>query len=77
MQWEGLYKAARSYLEIPQRIEVLNQRMLVISDLLDMLRQHLSTLHGEFLEWIVIILIAIEILMGIIEIFIFVKLEIK
>ena len=77
VQWEGLYKAARAYLEIPQRIEVLNQRMLVISDLLDMLRQHLSTLHGEFLEWIVIILIAIEILMGVIEIFIFVKLDIK
>lgn len=76
VQWEGLYKAARVYLEIDQRIEVLNQRMRVISDLLDMLRQHLTTLHGEFLEWIVIILIAIEILMGFIEIYIFVKLEV-
>jgi uncharacterized Rmd1/YagE family protein len=57
-----------AYLEINQRVDVLNARMGVIGDLLDMLKEHLTTSHGEFLEWIIIVLIAIEILMGLIEI---------
>lgn len=62
-----LYRAVRSYLEISQRIEVLNQRCAVLSDMLDMLRDHVNIMHGEKLEWIIIILITIEILMGIIQ----------
>ena len=38
-------------------MELLNQRVGVISDLLDMLKEHLNSTHGEYLEWIVIILI--------------------
>jgi uncharacterized Rmd1/YagE family protein len=66
---EPLYNAARGYLEIPQRVELLNQRCGVISDLLDMLKEHLNSTHGETLEWIIIILIAIEILIGLVTIF--------
>jgi uncharacterized Rmd1/YagE family protein len=40
----------------------------VISDLLDMLKEHLNSSHGEQLEWIVIILIAFEIIIGVITI---------
>lgn len=95
-----------AYLEISQRVEVLNQRTAVISDLLDMLKEHLTSLHGEekreilfmfmfisvfmfifmfmfisvfmfifmfilgeFLEWIIIFLILIEVAMGIVEIY--------
>ncbi|KAI8909081.1 hypothetical protein EDD86DRAFT_191224 [Gorgonomyces haynaldii] len=65
---EPLYKAIRGYLEIPQRVELLNQRVGVISDLLDMLKEHLNSSHGEQLEWIVIVLIAFEIIIGIITI---------
>lgn len=72
-QWEPLYKAARSYLEISQRVDVLNQRMSVISDLLDMLKEHLTSLQGEYLEWIVIILVAIEVIIGVIEIYIMIN----
>ena len=66
---EPLYSAVRGYLEISQRVELLNQRCNVISDLLDMLKEHLNSAHGETLEWIIIILIAIEILIGLVEIF--------
>jgi uncharacterized Rmd1/YagE family protein len=59
-----LYRAVRSYLEISQRIEVLNQRCAVLSDMLDMLRNHVNIMHGEKLEWTIIILITIEILIG-------------
>ncbi|CEP15832.1 hypothetical protein [Parasitella parasitica] len=63
---EPLYSAIRSYLEISQRVELLNQRVEVISDLLEMLKDHLNSSHGEYLEWIVIWLIAMEILVAVI-----------
>lgn len=59
---------AIGYLEISQRVELLNQRTSVISDLLDMLKEHLTSSHGEQLEWIVIILIFFEIVIGVITI---------
>ncbi|KAI8593263.1 hypothetical protein BDZ88DRAFT_474291 [Geranomyces variabilis] len=65
---EPLYNAIRGYLEITQRVDLLNQRVSVISDLLDMLKEHQTSSHGEQLEWIVIILIAFEIVIGIVTI---------
>ncbi|KAG0316897.1 hypothetical protein BGZ99_006619 [Dissophora globulifera] len=66
--YQPLYSAIRGYLEIGQRVELLNQRTLVISDLLDMLKEHLNSSHGEQLEWIVIVLIFFEIVIGVITI---------
>lgn len=63
-----LYKAVRAYLEISQRVEVLNDRTLVITDLLNILKDHINNSHGETLEWIVIILIVFEAFIGIAEI---------
>ncbi|KAI8996908.1 hypothetical protein BDB01DRAFT_713926 [Pilobolus umbonatus] len=63
---EPLYSAIRGYLEISQRVELLNQRVEVISDLLEMLKDHLNSSHGEQLEWIVIWLIAMEIVVAVI-----------
>ncbi|KAJ1678143.1 sporulation protein rmd1 [Spiromyces aspiralis] len=57
-----------AYLEIPQRVEIMNHRVSVIGDMLEMLRDHLNGSHGEFLEWIVIILIAVEIFLGLLTI---------
>jgi uncharacterized Rmd1/YagE family protein len=54
---QPLYQAIRGYLEISQRVELLNQRVAVISDLLSMLKEHLNSTHNEQLEWIVIALI--------------------
>lgn len=65
---EPLYAAARTYLEITQRVDLVNQRVAVLSDLLEMLKDHLNSMHGEYLEWIIIWLIAIEILIGVITI---------
>ncbi|KAJ2708342.1 sporulation protein rmd1 [Coemansia sp. D1744] len=65
---QPLYMAIREYLEIPQRVEIMNHRVSVISDLLDMLNGHLNGMHGEFLEWIVIILIGVEIVIGVVTI---------
>ncbi|KAI9359299.1 hypothetical protein DFJ73DRAFT_903768, partial [Zopfochytrium polystomum] len=65
---EPLYVAIRGYLEISQRVDVLNQRVGVISDLLAMLKDNLTSTHGEQLEWIVIFLISFEIVIGLITI---------
>lgn len=63
-----LYQTVRRYLEISQRVDLLNQRCTVISDMLDLLRDHANSMHAEYLEWIIIVLITIEILLGLIEI---------
>ncbi|TGZ80946.1 DUF155-domain-containing protein [Ascodesmis nigricans] len=67
-QLEPVYVAARSYLEINQRLSLLNQRLDVIGDLLQMLKEQMSHSQGEHLEWIVIVLIAAEILVAVINI---------
>ncbi|KAJ3220217.1 hypothetical protein HK099_004434 [Clydaea vesicula] len=62
---QPLYNAIRKYLEITQRVELLNQRVSVISDLLEMLKENLNSTHGENLEWIVIVLVFMEIVLGV------------
>ncbi|KAF8999908.1 DUF155-domain-containing protein [Hymenopellis radicata] len=58
---QPLYDAARSYLEIPQRINLLNTRVEVLQDMLQLLKESVSSRHAERLEQVVIVLIAIEI----------------
>lgn len=65
---EPIYQATRGYLEITQRVQLLNQRLEVISDLLQMLKEQMGYAHGEYLEFIVIVLIAAEILVAIVNI---------
>ncbi|WWC72791.1 uncharacterized protein I206_106755 [Kwoniella pini CBS 10737] len=65
---EPLYGAARSYLEIGQRVDSLNARVDVLQDMLKLLKESVNSSHGERLEGIVIILIGIEIVLGIITI---------
>lgn len=62
---EPIYQATRGYLEITQRAQLLNQRLEVISDLLQMLKEQMGYAHGEYLEFIVIVLIAVEVLVAI------------
>ncbi|KAG8686112.1 hypothetical protein FRC08_012741, partial [Ceratobasidium sp. 394] len=63
-----MYEAARSYLELPQRIDLLNARVEVLQDMLKLLKESVTSRHGERLEQIVIVLIGIEILLGVITI---------
>ncbi|KAI0127573.1 hypothetical protein BJ170DRAFT_683407 [Xylariales sp. AK1849] len=65
---EPVYQAVRSYLEMDQRVGLLTERLDVIADLLAVLKDQLSHGHGEMLEWIVIILIAAEILVAAVNI---------
>lgn len=64
-----LYDAIFEYLEISDRVEILNARFEILEAMLDMLRDHQQNEHSSFLEWIVIILIVIEVIIGLVEIF--------
>lgn len=65
---EPVYQAVRSYLEMDQRVGLLTERLDVVADLLAVLKDQLSHGHGEKLEWIVIVLIAAEILVAAVNI---------
>lgn len=65
---EPIYQATRGYLEINQRVSLLNTRLEVISDLLQMLKEQLGHAHEEYLEFIVIVLIAVEILVAVVNV---------
>jgi uncharacterized Rmd1/YagE family protein len=67
-QLEPIYQAVRSYLEMDQRVELLTERLDVIADLLAVLKDQLTHTHGEYLEWIVIVLIAAEIVVAAVNI---------
>jgi len=51
-QLEPIYAAVRSYLEIDPRVALLSERLNVIADLLQVLKDQLSHRHGEKLEWV-------------------------
>ncbi|RLV90055.1 Sporulation protein RMD1 [Spathaspora sp. JA1] len=67
---EPIYQAMRGYLEINQRVDLLNQRLEVISDLLTMLKEQLGHSHEENLEFIVVVLVGVEVLVSIVNIII-------
>ena len=61
------YQYTRSYLEVDDRVALLNSRLAVIRDLLDVLTGQVADNNSTRLEWIVIWLIAVEIVMGIVS----------
>eukprot|EP00754_Rhynchopus_humris_P043726 Rhum_TRINITY_DN3482_c0_g1::Rhum_TRINITY_DN3482_c0_g1_i1::g.10924::m.10924 len=66
---EPLYIHARKYFEISRRVKVLNERLGVVAELFDMLHEQQKQKHSDKLEWIVIWLIAVEIIVSALTIF--------
>ncbi|MEI8321235.1 MAG: RMD1 family protein [Alphaproteobacteria bacterium] len=60
-EYESLYKMILKDFDVPQRLEVLNRRMEMIQELFSMLGGELNHQHSSLLEWIIIILISVEI----------------
>jgi len=58
---EHYYLALSRYLEITPRATILENRLKVIQELLQMMADEQKHSHSSMLEWIIIILIAIEI----------------
>ncbi|KAJ3267484.1 hypothetical protein HK104_005832 [Borealophlyctis nickersoniae] len=61
---QGLYNAIRGYLEITSRAKLLNTRAEVISDLLDMLSEHMNSNEMTYITWIIIVLICIAVVIA-------------
>ncbi len=66
-EYEAHYERISKYLDIRSRVEVLNKKLEVIQELLNMLSNEQNHKYSSFLEWIIIILIAFEIIMNIAE----------
>lgn len=64
-EYQGIYSMAANYLEIKPRTEVLSKKLETIHELLEMLADEQKHLHSSILEWIIIWLIAVEIVMSI------------
>ncbi|WP_416308034.1 RMD1 family protein [Neptunicella sp. SCSIO 80796] len=62
-EYEAIYNVAARYLEIHPRVEILSKKLSTIHELFGMLADEQKHQHSAFLEWIIIILIAIEIVM--------------
>jgi uncharacterized Rmd1/YagE family protein len=62
-EYESTYNMAARYMEIHQRVELLSKKLETIHELFGMLADEQKHQHSSFLEWIIIILIAIEIIM--------------
>jgi uncharacterized Rmd1/YagE family protein len=62
------YKIMWRYLEMSGRVEVLNKRLDMLKELLDVLQQQMENAHASKLEWIVIWLILIEVIIEVVAI---------
>ncbi len=62
-EYEPLYMTVANWLDIENRVEVLNQRLAVVHELFEMLGTELNHQHSCRLEWAIILLIVIEVLL--------------
>jgi uncharacterized Rmd1/YagE family protein len=58
---EHVYLATSKYLDVASRIEVLNKKLVIIQELLNMLADERNHKHSARLEWIIIWLIFVEV----------------
>jgi len=66
-EWLSFYLRVSKYLEIDRRAEVLNKRLDIIKELFDMLASEVHNSHANKLEWIIIILIVLEVVFQVLE----------
>jgi uncharacterized Rmd1/YagE family protein len=57
-----------SYLEMSGRTEILNKRLDMLRELLDVLQQQMENAHAVKLEWIIIWLIVAEVVLQMVAI---------
>lgn len=65
---EAYYLATRKYLELQPRIEILNRKLTTLQEILTILADEQNHKYSSLLEWIIIILIAFEIVMSVFKI---------
>lgn len=63
-EYDPLYQMTRADMSLENRTAVLNTRLDIVRELFDMIRDELNNKHSSMLEWIIIILIFIEVSMS-------------
>lgn len=63
---EHYYKQVANHLELSTRLEVMNKRLDIIHDLLEMMGTELNHQHSSQLEWAVILLIVCEVILSLV-----------
>lgn len=66
-EYQHIYSMAANYLEILPRTDVLSKKLETIHELLEMLADEQKHQHSSALEWIIIWLIAVEIVMSLLD----------
>ncbi|TRY83469.1 hypothetical protein DNTS_016213 [Danionella cerebrum] len=59
---EQLYDKTCQFLSINRRVKVVNEKLLHCTELTDLMRNHLSEKHSLRLEWMIVVLITIEVM---------------
>lgn len=62
---EPYYRMMSRYLDCQSRVSVLNQRLVILQELFDMLAGELNHQYSSRLEWIIIVLILLEVVIHI------------
>ncbi|XP_046583017.1 required for meiotic nuclear division protein 1 homolog [Haliotis rubra] len=64
---ESLYQKACNHLNISRRTRVMNERLSHLCELMELLSTHLNDTHHTRLEWMIIILILVEVVFEIVH----------
>jgi uncharacterized Rmd1/YagE family protein len=66
-EYETIYERMARYMDIHQRVELLSKKLSTIHELFEMLAAEQKHQHSSFLEWIIIVLIGIEIVLFLVQ----------
>ena len=61
-EYQGYYQKMAAYLELEQRLSLIQHKLNTVNDVLALVADELRHQHSSALEWIIILLIAFEIL---------------
>ncbi|KAJ0406644.1 hypothetical protein P43SY_009755 [Pythium insidiosum] len=64
-EYEPLHKKMLKYLDVTNRVKILNKRLDILRELVEVLNQELAQKHGAKLEWIIIWLLVAEIVIAV------------
>lgn len=67
---EPYYRQIATHLELSTRLEVMNKRLDIIHDLLEVMGSELNHQHSSQLEWAIILLIVIEVILSLLRDFV-------
>ena len=66
-RYEPIYQMSVEFLDIQVRLNILNDKLNVVHELYEILSNELKHAHSSFLEWVIIILILVEVILSILK----------